>query len=90
MEFPFYEKEIGDKIFVRQFNEDVNPSELVWHQDREDRVVKVVNPGGWKLQIDNELPLLLEQGHSYTIPAYVFHRVIKGHGKLVIEVEKKT
>jgi len=31
---------------------------------------------------------LLENGSTYYIPAYHFHRVIKGNGRLLIEVEK--
>lgn len=38
--------------------------------------------------MDNELPVLLEEGTIYNIPAYEFHRVIKGKGILKILVEK--
>ena len=88
MDFPFSEKKIGDKLFLREFRENVNPEELIWHQDREDRVIKVIESNGWKLQLDNQLPVLLEKDSTYNIPAYVYHRVIKGSGRLLIEVEK--
>ena len=88
MDFPFKEKKIGGKVFLREFKADVESSELVWHQDKEDRKIKVIESKGWKLQMDNELPVLLEEGTIYNIPAYEFHRVIKGKGILKILVEK--
>jgi len=88
MDFPFSEKKVGGKLFLREFKKNVNPEELIWHQDREDRVIKVIESNGWKLQLDNQLPVLLEKGSTYSIPAYVYHRVIKGSGRLLIEVEK--
>ena len=88
MDFPFSEKKVGGKLFLREFKEDVNSQELIWHQDKEDRRIKVVESNGWKLQMDNELPVLLEEGTIYNIPAYEFHRVIKGKGILKVLVEK--
>lgn len=88
MDFPFRERSLGGRLFLREFKENVNPEELIWHQDREDRVIKVIESNGWKLQLDNQLPVLLEKDSTYNIPAYVYHRVIKGSGRLLIEVEK--
>lgn len=88
MEFPFEERSLGGKLFLREFKENVDPEELIWHQDREDRVIKVIESNGWKLQLDDQLPVLLEKDSTYSIPAYVYHRVIKGSGRLLIEVEK--
>ncbi len=88
MEVPFEERSLGGKLFLREFKENVNPEELIWHQDREDRVIKVIESNGWKLQLDDQLPVLLEKDSTYNIPAYVYHRVIKGSGRLLIEVEK--
>ena len=88
MDFPFRERSLGGKLFLREFKENVDPEELIWHQDKEDRVIKVIESNGWKLQLDNQLPVLLEKNSIYNIPAYVYHRVIKGSGRLLIEVEK--
>lgn len=88
MDFPFSEKKVGNKLFLREFREDVDSEELIWHQDREDRRVKIIEANGWKLQMDNELPVLLENGSVHHIPAYHFHRVIKGYGRLIIEIKK--
>jgi hypothetical protein len=88
MDFPFRERPLGGKLFLREFRENVDSEELIWHQDREDRVIKVLESNGWKLQLDDQLPVLLKEGSTYSIPAYVYHRVIKGSGRLLIEVEK--
>lgn len=89
MDFPFSEKKVGNRLFLREFRENIDSDELIWHQDREDRVITVVEANGWKLQMDNQLPVLLEEGTTYNIPAYEFHRVIKGNGTLKVLVEKK-
>ena len=51
--------------------------------------IREIESSGWKLQMDNELPVLLDEGTTYNIPAYEFHRVIKGSGTLKVLVEKK-
>ena len=89
MGFPFSEKKVGNKLFLREFREDVDSGELVWHQDQEDRRVKVIESNGWMLQMDDRLPILMEEGTIYNIPAYEFHRIIKGEGTLKVLVEKK-
>ena len=88
-DFPFTERVIKDNIFLREFKNDVSDKELVWHQDREDRIVKVIISNGWKLQMDNELPINLQEGKEYQISAYEYHRIIKGSGALVVEITKK-
>ena len=89
MDFPFSEEKVGNKLFLREFREDVDSEELVWHQDQEDRRVKVIESNGWMLQMDDRLPILMEEGTIYNIPAYEFHRIIKGEGTLKVLVEKK-
>lgn len=88
MNFPFSEKRVGNRLFLREFKGDVASKELIWHRDREDRRVKVIESDGWMLQMDNELPVLLKEGTIYNIPAHEFHRVIKGKGTLKVLVEK--
>jgi len=83
--FPFNQIKEGDKI-VREFKGDVDPSELIWHRDREDRLIKVIEANGWGYQLDNQLPLPLEDGQELFIPKMMYHRVIKGVGSLVVEV----
>jgi len=89
-DFPFIEEQIKENIFLREFKEEVDSGELKWHMDKEDRQVKVIKSNGWKLQLDNKLPIYLEEGKTYFIEKYSFHRVIKGSGNLIVEIEKQT
>lgn len=88
-DFPFIEEQIKENIFLREFKEEVDSGELKWHMDKEDRQVKVIKSNGWKLQLDNQLPIYLEEGKTYFIEKYSFHRVLKGSGNLVVEIEKQ-
>jgi len=83
--FPFKQFEENDKL-IRVFEENIDASELIWHQDREDRTIKVIEANGWGYQLDNQLPLPLEKGQELFIPRMTYHRVIKGTGPLVVEV----
>jgi hypothetical protein len=38
--------------------------------------------------MDNEFPITLKEGKTYKIPAYLYHRVIKGKGDLVVAIQK--
>lgn len=85
-DLPFNEETYGnDKL--RTFSENVESSELKWHVDMEDRIVTVLESNEWYLQMDNELPVKLTEGHEYHIPKNVYHRVIKGVGDLKIKIE---
>ena len=88
MDFPFTEQRLSTKLFLREFSADVDEMELIWHEDREDRIVSVVEGNGWKFQFDEELPIEMEDGIDITIPKGVIHRVIKGKGPLKIKVFK--
>ena len=87
--YPFLEEDFPNNKRIRTFPAEVWPEDLVWHRDAEDRTIKVISSNGWKLQIDNELPKDLIMGESHFIPKEKYHRVIKGHGELVIEILTK-
>ena len=88
-EFPFSEELIDNKL-IRTFDPDVADEELVWHRDLEDRTIIVIESGGWGYQLDNQLPLPLEEGQELFIPKMLWHRVIKGNEKLVVQIKKIT
>jgi hypothetical protein len=71
---------------IRVFREDVKEEDLIWHRDLKDRTLVVLEGYGWQLQIDNEIPMDLLQGHSYSIVKNEYHRLIKGEGDLVIRI----
>ena len=72
--------------FLREFDSSVNESELVWHRDKRDRVIRVKGGKGWQLQIDNELPMELVEDKIYIIKKEVYHRLLKGEDNLVLEI----
>lgn len=90
MSRPYKEIQINKNKKLRFFHSDtLNESELVWHRDRQDRLVEVIEANGWSFQYDNELPIQLQEGDKLFIPKEHFHRVIKGNGDLVVEITEK-
>jgi len=87
--FPFNEKKISENVVVRTFDGDLNEDELIWHRDREGRTVRVIEGKEWGLQLDNQMPFKLIEGKEYFIPKEEWHRVIKGRGKLIVEIKKQ-
>lgn len=86
MNLPFSENELGENQFIREFKQDTESGDFVWHRDREDRVIESIGETDWMIQIDNELPKKIE-GRVF-IPMGIFHRVIKGTGNLKIRLKK--
>ena len=72
---------------LRVFDQEVEEEDLVWHRDRKKRKIEVLESGNWKLQLDNNRPILLEKGMTYTIPKMVYHRVIKGQYDRVLRIQ---
>ena len=75
---------------VRTFGEDIHDMELIWHRDKCNREVAVLEGDGWKLQLDNQLPVIMEKGRLYRIPKMVYHRIIKGKGDLRLKIWDET
>ena len=75
-----------DDSNIRIFSKDVDPMELVWHQDKEDREIEVLEGKGWSIQMDNELPLKLVKGDHIFIRENEIHRVLKGRTDLKIKI----
>ncbi len=71
---------------IRTFSKDVDPMELVWHQDKEDRHIEVLDGKGWSIQMDNQLPLVLSKGDRIFITEGQVHRVLKGITDLKIKI----
>jgi len=81
--------EITDEYIIREFSQNIDPIELMWHRDDEDRVVKVLECGeGWKFQFEDELPWELEPLITICIIRHEWHRVHKGDGNLKLKIYK--
>lgn len=87
MNFPFHQIEVDNKK-IRTFSPDVDDYELKWHQDLTDRKVTIIESGGWSFQMEDELPNKLENAKQIFIPKLVWHRVIKGEGELIVEIQE--
>ena len=83
---PFQENKISDNTFIRLFSQNTDSGEFMWHRDREDRIIESIESTDWKIQIDNELPKVIE-GEVF-IPMGVYHRLIKGTNDLKIKLVK--
>jgi hypothetical protein len=83
---PYTDIEVTDTYIVREFNENIDPIELMWHRDNEDRTLEILGETNWRIQLDNKLPILLES-HIF-IRKHEWHRVIKGTGTLKLKIHK--
>lgn len=83
---PFKEDKIEDNVFIREFSQDTDSDEFMWHRDREDRIIEPISETDWQIQLDDELPKIIE-GQIF-IPMGVYHRVIKGNNNLKIKLTK--
>ena len=85
---PYNEEKDEFGVIKRTFYETTDSDEFVWHRDKKDRLVTPINETDWSIQFDNELPKKMVVGETIEIPKESFHRVIKGSGDLIVEVEE--
>jgi hypothetical protein len=84
---PYKDLEVTDQYIIREFNENIDPIELLWHRDNEDRTIEILEGIDWMIQLDNQLPTFLNQ--RIFIPRGMWHRTIKGTGPLKIKIYKE-
>jgi len=83
---PYSDTHTSENSFIRVFDDNIDPIELLWHRDKEDRTVEVLHDTDWQYQEDNKLPIELKEGISIFIPRYSWHRLIKGTNKLKLRI----
>ncbi len=83
---PYADIEITSDYIIREFDENIDPIELMWHRDDEDRLIEIIGNTDWQLQLENQLPTSLN--NPIFIPRHTWHRAIKGHGTLCIKIHK--
>lgn len=84
---PYKDRQLTETSKIRVFKSDVDSGELQWHRDREDRLVEVMEGNGWKFQLDNQLPINLNEGQVLLIPQGTYHRIFKGKDDLKIKID---
>ena len=86
---PYKDLEVTEEYIIREFDENIDPIELLWHRDNEDRMVEILECGeGWGFQFDDGLPFELEPNTSIFILRHDWHRVVKGEGTLLLKIHK--
>jgi len=83
---PFSEEKISSTEYIRCFDSEIDPVELKWHQDWEDRTIQFFEPNDWMFQFDNQLPI--KCNGEISIKAGTWHRIIKGSGTLKVKITK--
>jgi len=83
---PYNDNQLDGDVRIREFSLDVDETELVWHRDKRDRVVEVLEGSDWKFQYENSIPEDLEPGTTIIITKKEYHRIIKGTTPLKIKI----
>ena len=83
---PYTDLEITENYVIREFDENIDPIELLWHRDNEHRTLYIQEKTDWKIQLENELPISFNQ--PIFIPRHKWHRLIKGNGTLCLKIHK--
>ena len=81
---PYRDLEITNKYIIREFGENIDPIELMWHRDDEDRTIEILGETNWSIQLDNHLPSSLNE--RIFIKRHEWHRVVKGTGTLKLKI----
>ena len=84
---PYIDIENNNSYIIREFSQDIDPTELLWHRDNEDRIVEILEDTDWMIQLENNLPISLKT--PIFIPKHTYHRVIKGKNILKIKIYKQ-
>jgi hypothetical protein len=74
---------------VRTFSADVAEDELVWHRDKRDRLVEVLEGEGWKFQHEDELPFELNVDDIVHVEAMTYHRLLLGKSQLKLRITER-
>ena len=85
---PYTDLEATDSWIIREFTENIDPIELMWHRDDENRIVEAITETDWMIQLDNILPINITE--RIEIPKHAWHRLIKGTGNLIVKIHKNS
>lgn len=90
MNKPYIDEKLDDDTWIRTFNPSTTESEeYVWHRDKHDRHVTVLEGNDWQFQFDNELPKVINIYDELIIPKMVYHRIIPGTTQLRIRIREQ-
>jgi hypothetical protein len=84
---PYIDLNKSENEIIRTFSNDINSDDLLWHRDQEDRLITPIGKTDWKIQLDNKLPM--EINEPIFIEKLTWHRLIKGNEDLKIIINKE-
>jgi quercetin dioxygenase-like cupin family protein len=86
---PYRDEKISENVWIRTFDHTVTHSdEYVWHRDKRDRNVTVLEGEDWQFQFDNEIPIRINKNDAIHVPRQVYHRIIVGSTPLKLRIEE--
>ena len=62
---PYTDIQTIGNVVVREFGAEVDPVELMWHRDNEERVIESLAETDWMIQLEDQLPCAID--HSINI-----------------------
>lgn len=84
---PYLDHQTVHNKWIREFDPVAESHEYVWHRDKKDRRVVIMEGDGWFFQMDEDIPYELFVGNELYIPAQSYHRIFKaGSTPLKIEI----
>lgn len=83
---PYSDQGVGEQEVIRTFDESIDPVELMWHRDDEDRLIEPLEETDWLIQIEDSLPKIFSE--QIEIRRHEWHRLIKGTGQLTVRIKK--
>ena len=83
---PYENLEVTEEYIIRKFPHDTEAEDLLWHRDRENRLIEHVSGTGWSFQYDNELPIPIKSNQGIDISAGAWHRIHRGSDDLIIKI----
>lgn len=87
---PYIDEVIDIQIKIRTFDpKNSKAEEYIWHRDKKNREIEVIEGDGWMFQFDNELPYIINKNDKIFIPKMVYHRVIPGKTVLRIKINEE-
>ena len=83
---PYTDIKENKNTVSRLFPSWIKPNQLKWHMDDEDRTIVAVNNTNWQFQLEDQLPVPLNE--PIFIKRHQWHRLIKGDGHLILSITK--
>jgi hypothetical protein len=86
MSQPYIDLLVTSEYIIREFDENIDPIELMWHRDDENRTIEIIGNTDWMIQLEDKLPTSMN--NPIFIPKHAWHRAIKGTGNLKLKIYK--